>query len=134
MKKFRQEPFSTDTPSSYPSKETKELFAAILKLKSVDEAAKFFRDLLTMAEIIEFTNRWQTVKLLYQGKPYAEIAAKLKVSTATVTRVAHWLKNGLGGYRAIANRVFPTKFKDSDVPDRYFHTGKYRGLKKPNVL
>lgn len=134
MKRFKSEPFPTDTPKSYPTSEVRELFAAIVSLKSTAEAVKFFRDLLTMAEIKEFTNRWQMVKMLYQRKSYASIANKLGVSTSTVTRVAHWLKNGFGGYKLIADRVFPTKFKDSDVPDRYYRTGKYRGLRNPHVM
>lgn len=109
MKTFNTDPFPTDTPSSYPTKEMKELFVAIAQLKSTQEAAKFFRDLLTMPEIREFTNRWQMVKMLYQGQSYLTIAKKLKVSTATVTRVAHWLKNGFGGYKTIADRVFKNK-------------------------
>ncbi len=100
--------FPTDTPSSYPDPKTKELYRAILKVRTVEEAAKFFRDLLTMAEITEFANRWQAVKMLIQGKSYTEIATKLGMSTTTVTRVAHWLKNGLGGYRTLSNRMFPT--------------------------
>lgn len=134
MRKFKSNPFPTDTPSSYPTSAMKELFGVIASLKSTGEAAKFFRDLLTMAEIREFTNRWQMVKLLYRGDSYISIANKLKVSTSTVTRVAHWLKNGFGGYKLIADRILPTKFKDSDVPDRYYHSGKSRGLRKPNVL
>lgn len=93
------------TSPSYPTPAMRELFEAIRRIKSTDEAAKFFRDLLTIAELKEFANRWQAVKLLIQGKPYAEIAAKLGMSTATVTRVAHWLRLGLGGYRTIADRV-----------------------------
>ncbi len=134
MKKFTSDPFPTDTPSSYPTAAMKELFTAIVSLKSPTEAAKFFRDLLTMAEIREFANRWQMVKLLYRGESYLAVAQKLKVSTSTVTRVAHWLKNGFGGYKAVADRVFGTKFKDSDVPDRHYRSGKSRGLRKPNVL
>lgn len=134
MKKFRMDPFPTDTPSSYPTPAVKELFQAILALKNESEAKNFFRDLLTMAEIKEFANRWQMVKLLYKGVSYGKIATKLKVSTATVTRVAHWLKNGFGGYSTVADRVFETKFKDSDVPKSHYTSGKYRGLKNPNVL
>lgn len=98
MKKF--------TPSSYPTREMKELFEAIRTIKSTDEATRFFRDLLTIAELKEFANRWQAVKLLTQGKSYMEIAAKLGMSTSTVTRVAHWLKNGMGGYKTVADRMF----------------------------
>lgn len=92
---------------SYPTPAMKELFKAIQQIKSTDEAVRFFRDLLTIAELTEFSHRWQAVKLLNQGKSYAEIAAKLGMSTATVTRVAHWLRHGMGGYLTIANRSFP---------------------------
>jgi TrpR-related protein YerC/YecD len=85
----------------------KELFTAILTLQSTEEAAKFFRDLLTVAELKEFANRWQMVKLLEKGVPYAEIASKLHTSTTTVSRVAHWLHNGMGGYQSLADRLFP---------------------------
>lgn len=89
----------------YPTPAMKELFTAVLKVKNTDEAARFFRDLLTIAELKEFANRWQVVKFLYQGLTYETIAKRLMISTATVTRVAHWLHHGLGGYRAIANRM-----------------------------
>lgn len=134
MKKFKMDPYQTGTPSSYPTNEMKELFKAILSLKTEEEAAEFFRDLLTISELKEFANRWQMVKLLSQRKPYHEIAQKLQTSTTTVARVAHWLKNGFGGYKSVADRMFPTKFHDSDVPDSYFRSGKLRGMKNPNVL
>lgn len=91
---------------AYPTSEMIELFEAILSLKNKDEAKNFFRDLLTPAELKEFANRWQIVKLLSQKKSYADIAKTLNVSTATVTRVAHWLKKGMGGYASIASRRF----------------------------
>lgn len=101
------------TPLSYPSPEAQELFQAILTIASVKEASEFFRDLLTMAEIKEFANRWQMVKLLIRHESYADIAKKLSVSTATVTRVAYWLYYGMGGYKETARRMYQTKFKDS---------------------
>lgn len=85
----------------------RELFAAILKLKNTEEAVRFFRDLLTIAELKEFANRWQVVKLLSKGLSYETIAKRLSISTATVTRVAHWLHHGLGGYQVIARRMYP---------------------------
>lgn len=105
MARFKADQFPTYTPKSYPSKEAKELYTAILKLKSTDEAAKFFRDLLTMPEIMEFANRWQMVKMLYRGVSYATIAKRLNVSTTTVTRVAWWLRHGMGGYKTVADRM-----------------------------
>lgn len=122
--------FPADTPRTYPTAEVKELFAAILKLKTLDEAAKFFRDLLTMAEITEFANRWQMVKLLIEGNSYAAIAQKLKVSTATVTRVAHWFYQGMDGYKLIAKRLFTANLAKS--PKKSFKLrGKYTLLKRP---
>lgn len=119
---------------SYPNQVHTELFEAILTLKNKEEAKNFFRDLLTMPELNEFANRWQVVKLLVQGKPYTFIAKKLKVSTTTITRVAQWLRNGMGGYQKVADRLVPIKFKDSHTPSTRVTSGKSIGLKKPNVL
>lgn len=96
----------TPPSSSYPTQEMNELFNAILTIKSKTEAANFFRDLLTVPELIEFANRWQIVKRLVAGEPYLSISKQLKVSTTTVTRVASWLNNGMGGYKAVSSRVF----------------------------
>lgn len=111
-----------------------ELFDAILEIRSVGEAKNFFRDLLTLAELAEFANRWQIVKRLVRGESYLAIAAKLNVSTTTVTRVAHWLKKGAGGYEAIASRMFDTRKKtDRHTPPR-FKGGKHHGLRIPSQM
>ncbi|MFZ2024918.1 MAG: YerC/YecD family TrpR-related protein [Microgenomates group bacterium] len=94
----------TNSDSSYPTKEMNELFDAILTVKTKTEAANFFRDLLTIAELKEFANRWQIVIMVEKGVPYLEIAKKLNVSTTTVSRVAHWLHEGRGGYRHALNK------------------------------
>jgi uncharacterized protein YerC len=44
------------------------------------------------------------VKLLDQGLPYQEISRQTGASTTTVTRVAHWLRHGEGGYRTALDR------------------------------
>jgi len=90
---------------SWQTKETTELFKAILKLKTIEEAEKFFRDLCTLQEIYEMSKRWQAVKMIDQGLPFREIAEKLEISTTTVARVAHWLHHGEGGYRLILERT-----------------------------
>jgi len=84
----------------------KELFDAIAEIESKEEAADFFRDLLTIPELTEFANRWQIVKRLVDKQSYEKIAKELKVSTTTVSRVALWLNNGRGGYKAVASRLF----------------------------
>lgn len=76
-----------------------ELAAAIRTLRSPDEVTSFLRDLCTRAELEALAHRWQTARLLDQGVPYVEIAERVPTSTATVTRVAQWVKHGTGGYR-----------------------------------
>ena len=88
---------------NYKPKDDREKFLAkaFLKLKTEQEAANFLRDLLTIKELEEFANRLEMARLLKQGMSYKRIAEKLKVSTTTVTRTAHWLFRGCGGYDKI---------------------------------
>jgi TrpR-related protein YerC/YecD len=76
-----------------------ELADALLSLRTRDEVRRFLRDLCTFPELEALTHRWQTVLLLDQGISYVEIAERVPTSTATVTRVAQWLRHGAGGYR-----------------------------------
>ncbi len=94
---------------SYPDKKVQELFKAILLLKNEEETKRFLRDLLTPVEIEEFSKRFQMAKLLYLGNSYLQVAKIVKTSTTTVTRVAHWLFRGTGGYKLILFRLFPKK-------------------------
>ncbi len=89
----------------WTSPKTTELFKAILTLKTVKECERFFRDLLTLEEIREFVVRWQMAQMLDKGMSYREIAEKIKTSTTTVARVAHWLHYGMGGYRLVLDRL-----------------------------
>ena len=86
------------------NKKTEELFKAIISLKTSKEAEAFFRDLCTLDELKEMSERWQIAQMVNQGLPYREIAKKLDVSTTTVARVALWLNNGAGGYRLILDK------------------------------
>ena len=64
--------------------------------------SRFLRDLCTLGELEALAHRWQIVRLLDEGRPYLEIAERVHTSTATVTRVAQWLRHGAGGYAARA--------------------------------
>jgi TrpR-related protein YerC/YecD len=75
-----------------------ELADAVLTLRTRDEARRFLRDLCTLAELEALAHRWQIVRLLDEKVPYLEIARRVRTSTATVTRVAQWLRHGTGGY------------------------------------
>lgn len=84
--------------------ETGDLFEAILSLRTLEEAERFFRDLCTLSEIEAMTHRWHAAKLLDEGLPYHEVSRKTGASTTTVTRVAHWLRHGEDGYRLAIDR------------------------------
>ena len=77
----------------------------MLRLDSRDEVERFLRDLCTLAELEAMGHRWAVARLVDQGLPYLEIAHKTHASTTTVTRVAHWLRHGEGGYRLALDRT-----------------------------
>jgi TrpR-related protein YerC/YecD len=93
-----------DPSHEWQTSETDDLFETILALRTLDEAREFFRDLCTLAELEALTHRWQVAQLLDEGLPYHEIARRTGASTTTVTRVAHWLRHGEGGYRRALER------------------------------
>lgn len=82
-----------------------DLAAAMLAMETPDEVACFLRDLCTLPELEALAHRWRTVQLLEEGVPYVEIAGRVPTSTATVTRVAQWLRHGTGGYRTALDRT-----------------------------
>ena len=92
----------------YPSKEDKQLINAFYNLRSKNEISNFLRDLLTPAEIDEFSKRFQIAILLWTtNKSYAEIADQVETSTTTVTRVSNWLyKESYQGYACILKRIY----------------------------
>lgn len=94
--------------ANYPNQTTQELIQAFSLLENNREIAQFLRDLLTPAEIEEFSNRFQIAKLLWTTPlSYLDIAQQVGTSTTTVTRVAQWLfKEDQGGYRAVLERQF----------------------------
>ena len=84
---------------------TAELADALLSLRNRDEMLRFLRDLCTLPELEALGHRWQIVNLLEQNAPYLEIAERVGASTTTVTRVAHWLRHGAGGYGTALERL-----------------------------
>ena len=82
-----------------------DLYAAILRLQTVEEVESFFFDLCTPAELEGIVDRWRVAQMLVQKMPYRQIAAETNVSTATIVRVARFLNNGNDGYRTIMRRL-----------------------------
>jgi len=77
----------------------KKLVKALISIKKEVDMQNFLRDLCTLEELEEISNRWKAAELLNKGMPYREVAEKTKMSTTTVTRIAHWIKHGEGGYK-----------------------------------
>lgn len=87
------------------TKNKQNLYNAILRLKNLDEASRFFRDLLTEEEIIEFSKRWQTAQMLSDKLPYSKIEKKTGLSSTTIARISKWLARGRGGYKLMIKRT-----------------------------
>src|SRR5437868_10087964 len=96
---------------SYPGRQewmTREIGEVCDAIRSMNKPAElhaFLRDLCTLSELEAIAHRWQVARLVDQGLPYLEIAELTGASTATVTRVAHWLHHGEGGYRLALDRA-----------------------------
>jgi TrpR-related protein YerC/YecD len=94
-----------DKQKKWLNQDTDDLFEAILKLENLGEARRFFRDLLTEKEIVEFGQRWKVARMLAKQLRYTEIEKKTGMSSTTIARVHKWLKEGMGGYQIILKRL-----------------------------
>ncbi|MDE2281792.1 MAG: helix-turn-helix domain-containing protein [Actinomycetales bacterium] len=81
-----------------------DLVDAFVGLRERDTVAAFLRDLCTTNELDAMGQRLQVARLVDEGLPYHEVSRRTGASTATVTRVAHWLRYGEGGYPVVLRR------------------------------
>lgn len=84
-----------------------DLIDALLALETRAEAEAFLADLCTPNEVRALSERWLVARLLDAGKlSYREIAEQAGSSTATVVRVARFLKDmPYRGYRRVLDRL-----------------------------
>ena len=80
-------------------------FNAVLSLQNVEECQAFFKDVCTIKELQDLTQRLQVAVLLDRGKNYQEISKQTSVSSATISRVNRCLVYGDGGYRTVIDRM-----------------------------
>lgn len=81
----------------------RQLFEAILTLRTPAECRSFFEDLCTPAELEALVDRWRVVAYLEDGLPYRRIHEITGVSVTTIGRVARFLTTGRG-YRIALDR------------------------------
>jgi TrpR-related protein YerC/YecD len=82
-----------------------DLYAALAKVRSADEAAMLLRDILTYEEIEEAARRLEVARLLARKQTFREISSRTKMSSATIARIGWWLHHGTGGYRLALERL-----------------------------
>ncbi len=85
------------------TEQVKDLYNAILKLKTEDECYDFFDDLCTPKEIEQMAERYSAAKLLLDGETYESVIKKTNISSATLSRVSKCIKFGKG-YKNIIDR------------------------------
>ena len=82
-----------------PSPAMDRLFTAILQLEDLEECYNFFDDVCTIKEMQDMAQRLEAATLLADGENYLNIARKVGISTATISRVSRCLNYGSGGYK-----------------------------------
>lgn len=85
--------------------EFKNLSQAFVGLKSEKEVFALLRDICTLSEISAMAERLEVAEQVEKWVSYRTIAKNTGASTATITRVAHWLHNGMGGYHSVLART-----------------------------
>ena len=83
----------------------RDMYKAILTLKTVDECIAFFSDLCTVSELQAMEQRYQVAVLLDQGMIYNDILARTGASSATISRVNRSLQYGADGYQIAFDRL-----------------------------
>lgn len=82
------------TSTMKSKKDLGELIKILLKIKDEEVMYDFLRGILTPKELLEISNRLQIVKMLKRGISHHDIARKLRVGVATVTRGSQELREG----------------------------------------
>ena len=76
------------------SKFLEDLIALLLSIKTEGEMRDFLQGILTPGELVEIPHRLAIVKMLKKGISQHEVAGKLGVGIATVTRGSKELQKG----------------------------------------
>jgi len=83
----------------------KKLAKTLTLINSETDMMNFLRDLCTLEELEELSSRWEAVQLIVKKTPYRQVSEKTGLSTTTVTRIAHWLNHGEGGYKIALEKL-----------------------------
>jgi len=81
------------------------LVAALLELKTSEEAYRFLEDLCTMSELKKLSQRINVASLLFHKVSYQKVKNLTNASTATIGRVNRSLKYGNDGFPIVFFRI-----------------------------
>ncbi len=76
------------------NKQLEDLIEVILKIRNKEDMYDFLQGILSPRELLEIPNRLAIVKMLKKGISQHEIAEKLHVGIATVTRGSREIQKG----------------------------------------
>ena len=83
-------------------KDLYELFAAP---DSPRESEMLLKDILTPQELETIAERWQLIQALASGMTQRDVAKKCDVSISKITRGAHELQYGIGGFKHFLKKL-----------------------------
>ena len=82
-------------------KQLDELYEALTKVETKEEAKLFLDDLLSKNELKALSGRIHSAKMFLEGKTYMEVIEETEISSATLARVSKCVKNGKGYTRIL---------------------------------
>ncbi len=97
-----------------------DFYSMVASLQDRDEVKNFFKDLLTLSEIVMISRRIQIARMLLENKTHEEIRRTLKVGFNNISQVERWLYNGFGGYKTTVGKYNKKqKQKERDAFEKY---------------
>ena len=84
--------------------ELDELYDALTKIETKEEAKNFLDDLLSANELKSLSGRIHSAKLFLEGKTYVEVIKETDISSATLARVSKCVKSGKGYNRILTKK------------------------------
>jgi TrpR-related protein YerC/YecD len=89
----------------------KDLFIALLSLKTVDECYALLEDLCTPNELLSIAQRFQVGEMLKENRTYKEISKVTGASTTTISRVNRLLNDDKHGIEMAYERIRGKKYE-----------------------
>ena len=86
-------------------KALKDLYELFASARTADESEMLLTDILTPQEREAIAERWQLIQALASGMTQRDVAKKCGVSISKITRGAHELQYGGGGFRHFLKKL-----------------------------